>query len=268
MLEEARADGLDVTPDQYPYTASCSRIGSLLPRWACAGSDAEARARFDDPAARTRIAADVVARLKRFYGGELDRIRIASSTVRPDLAGATFAQIAAQRGAADPYADIVDFVLEMARSHPASSDTMCIFHTMCEADVLRIMAYPHTCIASDGWGVKMGAGHPHPRLYGTFPRVLGRYCRDQRLFPFAEAVRRMTSLPAARLGIADRGVLCKGAWADLTVLGPATVADTASFEAPHHYPVGIDYVIVNGQVVLDHGRHTGALPGVFIPRAR
>ncbi|MBT7302574.1 MAG: amidohydrolase family protein, partial [Victivallales bacterium] len=126
--------------------------------------------------------------------------------------------------------------------------------------------YEHTAIASDGWSVEFGAGHPHPRLYGTFPRVLAHYCRERLLFPLEEAVRKMTSLPAARVGIHGRGILTPGTHADITVFDPETVADRATFADPHQYPVGIDFVIVNGEIVLDHGTHTGALPGVFIPR--
>ena len=266
LIEAARAEGIDVSPDQYPYTASCARIGIILPRWVCAGSDAEARARLQDASTRSRAGAEAGALLKNVYGGELERIAIATSVIRPELAGKTFADIAVERDAADPYADMAEFVMDLAGERPASCDTMCIFHSMCEADVERIMAYEHTAIASDGWSVEFGAGHPHPRLYGTFPRVLAHYCRERLLFPLEEAVRKMTSLPAARLGIHDRGILTPGTHADITVFDPETVADRATFADPHQYPVGIDFVIVNGEIVLDHGTHTGALPGVFIPR--
>lgn len=267
IIEAARAEGIDVVPDQYPYTASCARVGTLMPRWVCSGGEEEAHARLRDPETRARIKAAVIEQYKTFYGGELDRIRIASSVVEPGLVGMTFADIAAQRGAADVYADMAEFVMELAKDRPASCDTMCTFHSMDEHDVERIMSYEHTIIASDGWGVDLGSGHPHPRLYGTFPRVLARYCREKGLFPIEEAIRRMTSLPAARLGITDRGVLKTGAWADVTVFDPETVADLATFEDPHRYPAGIDYVLVNGKVVLDHSTHTGVLPGVFIPRS-
>ncbi|NLF17887.1 MAG: amidohydrolase family protein, partial [Lentisphaerae bacterium] len=265
-LEKARREGLDVTPDQYPYTASCARAGTLLPRWVCAGGDAAARARLADPATRQRLRAEVVARYAHVYGNDLSRIRIASSSTRPDLVGKTFADIAAARGARDVYGDMADVAMELAGERPASCDTMCIFHTMDEADVVRILRDEHTIVASDGWGVTFGAGHPHPRLYGTFPRVLGRYCREQGLFSLEEAVRRMTAMPAARLGLRDRGVLRRGAMADITVFDPLRVVDRASFDEPHRYAEGIAVVIVNGTVVLEDGTHTGALPGVFLER--
>lgn len=266
LMAQARREGTDVTPDQYPYTASCARAGTILPRWVCAGGDAAAQARLADPQTRQTVRAAVVARFGHVYGGDLSRIRIASSSVRPDLVGKTFADIAAARGATDVLADMAEFTMDLVRERPASCDTMCIFHTMDEADVVRIMRDAATIVASDGWGVAFGAGHPHPRLYGTFPRVLGCYCRDQRLFPLEEAVRRMTAMPAARLGLRDRGVLKLGAMADVTVFDPVAVTDRATFDEPHRYADGIDAVIVNGTLVLDHGTHTGALPGVFIPR--
>ena len=266
MIERARAEGIDVAPDQYPYTASCARVGTILPRWVCAGGDEQAHGRLGDPDTRARVKAEVMARYAEQFGGELDRVRIASSVVAPDLVGKTFADIALERGAPDPYADMAEFVMDLARDRPASCDTMCTFHVMCEEDVARIMSYTHTVIASDGWGVAMGSGHPHPRLYGTFPRVLGHYCRDRRLLTLEEAVRKMTSLPADRLGLADRGVIKPGAWADITLFDSGKIADLSTFEAPHRYPKGIECVMVNGEVVLEHGAHTGALPGVYIPR--
>ncbi|MBT3379903.1 MAG: D-aminoacylase [Lentisphaerae bacterium] len=268
VIDAARAEGIDVVPDQYPYTASCARVGTIMPRWVCSSGDEEAHARLRDPGTRAQIKEAVVKLYKSFYGGELERILIASSVIEPGLVGMTFAEIADQRGAEDVYADMAEFVLELAKDRPASCDTMCTSHSMSESDVERIMRYEHTIIASDGWGVDVGAGHPHPRLYGTFPRVLARYCREKALFPIEEAVRRMTSMPAERLGISDRGVLKAGAWADVAVFGADTIADLATFEDPHRYPVGINYVLVNGKVVLDHGTHTGVWPGVFIPRTQ
>ena len=264
LIDGARAVGVDIIPDQYPYTASCARIGALLPRWVCAGGDEQARARLQDPVLRPKIKAEVADGLRTLYGGELHRIRIASSVIRPDLAGKTFADIATE--AVDSCEDMAEFAMDLAKDRPASCDTMCTSHTMSEEDLARIMVYPHTLIASDGWAVQMGDGHPHPRLYGTFPRVLGRYCREKQLLPLEVVVRKMTSMPAARLGIRDRGVLKQGTHADVTVFNFDTISDTATFDDPHRYPVGIDYVLVNGEVVLDHGAHTGALPGVFIPR--
>ena len=136
-----------------------------------------------------------------------------------------------------------------------------IFHAIAEPDVERILAWPFTMVASDGEIPAFGRGAPHPRSYGTFARVLGVYVRDKKLLTLEEAIRRMTSLPAARLGLADRGLVRPGQKADLVVLDPATVGDRASFEKPHQYAEGVSLVVVNGQVVFDGERMTGARPG-------
>ena len=266
LIQQARDDGIDVAADQYPYTASCARIGVLMPRWVCADGDEAAHKRLDDPKTRAEIKAAVVEILTVHYDSDLSRIAIASSSVAPDLAGKTLADIAAERGFGSDLSEVAQFVMDLAREHPASSDTMCVYHSMDEQDVIRIMQYPFTAIASDGWEAFLGKDRPHPRLYGTFPRVLGRYCRDESVLSLEEAVRKMTSLPAQRLGLADRGAIKKDAWADITVFDKDTIADRATFSDPHQYPAGIDYVILNGRVVLDHGVHTGETPGRLLRR--
>ncbi|HET7551687.1 MAG TPA: amidohydrolase family protein, partial [Gemmatimonadaceae bacterium] len=141
-----------------------------------------------------------------------------------------------------------------------------IYHVLDDADVERIMRYPHTMIASDGRLVRPGEGHPHPRWYGTFPRVLARYVRERHVLTLEEAVHKMTGMPARRLGLRDRGQVAEGMYADLVVFDPATVEDRATFEDPHQYPVGIDYVLVNGVAVVDGGKFTDARPGLVLRR--
>jgi len=143
-----------------------------------------------------------------------------------------------------------------------------VYHVMDESDVRRIMAHPQTMIASDGRLTRPGEGHPHPRAYGTFPRVLGRYVREQRVLTLEEAVRKMSGMPAARLGLRDRGRIAAGAFADVVVFDPATVRDRATFEAPHQYPDGIPYVIVNGAVTVDGGVMTANRAGRALRRPR
>lgn len=266
MIQAARDDGIDVMADQYPYTASCARVGVLMPRWVCADGDEAAHARLDDPETRKEIKAALVQNLATLYDGDLSRIAIASSSVAPELAGKSLADIAEEKGFGSDLEQAAEFVMDLARERPASSDTMCVYHSMNEEDVIRIMQYPFTVIASDGWEALLGQDNPHPRLYGTFPRVLGPYSRDQQVLSLEEAIRKMTSLPARRLGLTDRGIIKEGACADITVFDRDTVADNATFSDPHQYPTGIDYVIVNGRVVLDHGAHTGETPGKFIRR--
>jgi dihydroorotase/N-acyl-D-amino-acid deacylase len=141
-----------------------------------------------------------------------------------------------------------------------------IYHVMDDADVERIMRHPQTMIASDGRLTRPGDGHPHPRWYGTFPRVLGHYVREKRVLSLEQAVRKMTGMPAARLGLADRGAIREGAFADLVVFDPATIADRATYERPHQYPAGIDVVLVNGTPVVDAGRYTDARAGRVLRR--
>ena len=267
LIEKTRGEGFDVTADQYPYTASCGRIGLLLPQWSRGGDDDEARARFDDPEQRDSIKEHIIHTMDTRSGGDASRVMIASCNPDRSIEGKTLADISRERNrGADPE-DTAETVIQIARmSHPSSSDTMCVYHTMSEEDVRRIMACPHVAIASDGWGPSRRMGVPHPRCYGTFPRALGHYCRELRLFPMEEAVRKMTWLPASRLGLKDRGVLREGAWADIVVFDPDTIADKATFEDPAQYPAGIDYVLVNGTLTIDHGEHTGQYPGRFIPR--
>src|SRR5215211_4686172 len=142
-----------------------------------------------------------------------------------------------------------------------------IYHVMDEGDVERIMRHPQTMVASDGRLTFPGDGHAHPRWYGTFPRVLGRYVREKHVLTLAEGVHKMTGMPAARLGLTDRGLVKEGTHADLVVFDAATIADQATYEKPHQYPVGIDYVLVNGAPVVDAGRFTNTRSGVVLKRA-
>jgi len=143
-----------------------------------------------------------------------------------------------------------------------------IYHVIDEGDVQRIMRHPQTMIASDGRLSKLGEGQPHPRGYGTFPRVLGRYARDLKLLTLEQAVHKMSGMPARRLGLTDRGVLREGAMADVVIFDAATVADRATFENPHQYPAGISEVLVNGVLMVDAGTFTSARPGRVLRRGR
>jgi dihydroorotase/N-acyl-D-amino-acid deacylase len=194
-------------------------------------------------------------------------VTLAACAKDRSLEGRTLASLAQERCGSASVSDAAETVLAIAAlDHPASSRTMCVYHSISEEDVRRIMSYPHTMIASDGWGDDRAMGSPHPRCYGTFPRVLGVYCRDVGLLPLETAVHKMTGQPAARLALPDRGVLRVGAVADLVVFDPVTVADKATFDNPKQYPAGIDYVVVNGVVTIARSEHMGALPGVFVPR--
>ena len=196
-------------------------------------------------------------------GGDISRVQLAKVSWKRDLEGKTLADWARERGMEPTPETGAELVIDALQRGGASA----IYHVLDDADVERIMRYPHTMIASDGRLVRPGEGHPHPRWYGTFPRVLGRYVRERHVLTLEEAVHKMTGMPAKRLGLRDRGQVAEGMYADLVVFDPATVEDRATFENPHQYPVGIDYVLVNGVAVVDGGKFTDARAGRVLRRA-
>jgi N-acyl-D-amino-acid deacylase len=259
LVREARERGVDVTVDQYPYTASSTALSAaLLPAWSLAGGQSALRERLSDAAQRTRILEVVKDRIRNERGGGDPRnIQIAACGFDHSLEGRTLAAILEGRGVPSTVESAAELTLEIAERGGASA----IFHAISEEDVERILAAPFTMIASDGEIPAFGQGAPHPRSYGTFARVLAVYVREKRLLTLEDAIRKMTSLPAARLGLADRGLLRAGMKADLVVLDPATVRDRASYEKPHQYAEGVSLVLVNGEPVLDGDHMTGARPG-------
>jgi N-acyl-D-amino-acid deacylase len=262
LIEAARADGLDVTADMYPYPAGSTGLTALLPPWAHAGGREPLLARLSDPTDRARLLAALDGPgLARNAGW--DGIVISGCPARTEYEGQTVARIAAGLGRPPGEA-----VLEILRQARADADM--ILFSMSEENVALGLRRPWVMIGSDGEGRAAhgpyGAGKPHPRNYGTCPRVLGHYVRDQGLLPLPEAIRKMTSLPAAKLGLRDRGRLERGAVADVVVFDPATVADTATFAEPHRYPRGIPWVLVNGEPVIAAGQHSGSRPGRVLAR--
>ncbi|MGE3343295.1 MAG: amidohydrolase family protein [Vicinamibacterales bacterium] len=259
LIDEARARGVDVTSDQYPYTASSTSVTSaLLPAWALEGSNAAREARFKDPIERERILAASLAMIRdERGGGDPVNVQFANCGFDPSLAGKTLADLMRQRGVALTLEKAAETVLWVAEQGGCQG----IFHAMSEDDLVRILVHPATMIASDGEVPTFGRANPHPRSYGTFARVLGRYVREQRVLTLEQAVFKMTAFPAARLGLPDRGLLRPGMKADIAVFDPATVRDTATFQNPHQYAEGFALVIVNGQIVFDGNAMTDARPG-------
>ncbi len=258
MVLAARAAGLDVTVDQYPYAASSTNLGVLLPPWALAGGQEALRQRLADPPTRRRIAAEMVEHIRNRNGfRRLDYARVARCEWDRSLEGKSIAEINRERGRAATLANEISTVLEMMEKGGASM----VYHSMSEADVERILQFPYAMVASDGRVVEFGEGVPHPRSYGTNARVLARYVREKGVLRLEEAIRKMTSLPAQRFGFTDRGLIRPGLWADLVIFDPERIADRATFERPHAYSEGFDYVLVNGQVVIESDRPTGARPG-------
>jgi dihydroorotase/N-acyl-D-amino-acid deacylase len=262
MVDSARQVGLDVMIDQYPYTASHTSISILIPAWAMEGGRYTAFAeRCQDPVLRDSIKRGIIFNLINDRGGnDLRRVQFSRFNWKPELEGKTLYDWALAAGLKPTIENGAELVIQ-AQLHRGAN---CIFHAMDEADVRRIMQHPFTMVGSDGRLSQPGKGHPHPRAYGTFPRVLGHYSRDEGVLPLATAIYKMTGLPARRLGLTDRGLLREGYRADITIFDPAAVNDDACFAEPHQYPSGIPYVIVNGQVTVDGGEYRDVRAGQIL----
>lgn len=258
LVHEAREKGLDITVDQYPYLASSTSLGAIFPAWARAGNGWVEKAK--DPVLRKKIRDDLAEILVRNYTAEgLNRVQIARYKSDTTLEGKGLKDILEIRGIEVNPVNGADMImqLEMKRNEV-------VYHCMADEDVERIMKDPVTMHASDGEITEMNVGVPHPRNYGTFPRVLGVYVREKHLLKLEEAIRKMTSMPAGRIGIKDAGLLSAGKKADIVIFNPETIGDKATYQKPHQYPVGIDYVVLSGEIVVDHGQLTGKMPGRII----
>jgi N-acyl-D-amino-acid deacylase len=264
-IDTARRRGVRVDCDQYPYTTATNPLRNLLPAWLQEGGIEAMVARLGDPDVRTRVADEVAARGCGAFGRlpSWDAVRVAFSVANPDHAGRTIAEIADNLGL-DGVATICHVLMADRGA------TRVVFESMAEDDVQTILKTPWVVVGSDGvalapYGPTAG-GKPHPRYYGTFARVLGRYVRELGALSLETAIWKMTGGSAAALGLVDRGLVRERYAADLTVFDPATVGEQGSYADPHRYPLGIRTVIVNGAVVIDGGEHTGALPGRVLRR--
>ena len=259
QIEAARARGLDITANQYPYTAMNHGWAEIFPLWAREGGPEAFARRLNDPAMRERIKSDPDFHTwaEEHGGWEGIVLGYAAHTGRAEYEGMSVAQIAELRGDADPADTCLDLMAE------ENGRIRGLFHTMSEEDVRLIMRQPWVAIASDGQAINMEnyPGLPHPRYYGANVRVLGHYVREERVLSLEDAVRKMTSLPPQILGLTDRGQIHEGFAADVAIFDPATVRHTNSFENPRSYAEGVHYTIVNGVIVIDGGEHTGARSG-------
>lgn len=251
MVEQARARELDVMIDQYPYTASFTSLSILIPSWSLADDPYTGFAkRCEDPVLRDSIKKGIVFNLINDRGGnDLKRVQFSRFNWKPEFNGKTLHDWAIAEGLEPTMENGAELIIQ-AQIHRGAR---CIFHAMNEEDVTRIMQHPQTMIASDGRLNEFGKGHPHPRAYSTFPRVLGHYVREKKALSLAQAIHKMTGLPAKRMGLTDRGLLKEGNFADITIFDPETVIDKSTFTEPHQYPEGIHYVLVNGEITLEKG---------------
>jgi N-acyl-D-amino-acid deacylase len=274
LIDAARKSGVNVGANVYPYTRGNNNLASILPPWAHEGGKAKMLARLKDPKDRARMKKDIREGIAGWYnhytavGGDWGRMLISANN---RYQGLTMDRILAQRTKGkQPAPDLLDEFFDLLLEEGGSVSTVYDHHT--EKDMNLAMRQPWCSIGSDGLAYAtegpLRRGHPHPRSFGTFPRVLGVYVREKGLLRLEEAVRKMTSQNAIKLGLHDRGLLRPGCYADVTVFDPQRVIDRATYTDPFRYSEGIEYVLVNGQLVLDRGKHTGARPGQALRRQR
>jgi N-acyl-D-amino-acid deacylase len=260
LVREARARGLMVTVDQYAYTASSTSLDSRLPSWLRAGGLEEGKKRLIDPGTRERVIKEMKEGLKRSGFKDYSYAMVASYEPDHSFNGKSIAEITKQ---ARGKTDVTNQIEQIIAMYEAGGAGM-VYHGMSEDDVQRIMREPFTMIASDSGVRQVDESVPHPRGYGNNVRVLGRYVRELQLITLEDAIRKMTSLPAQTFGFRDRGLVREGFAGDLVIFDEKTIADRATFDKPHQYPVGISYVIVNGEQVFANGQMAGARPGMTL----
>lgn len=261
MIDDARARGIDITMDQYPYTAAQSGMAAIVPQWAQAGGTDALLAIWNDSALRQELKDGIVDRI--LYdrgGGSPANIVISFCAWDTSLEGKSLAEIANDRGIEPSPGNAAEIAMDIISKGGAQA----VYHAMSEEDVERIMQHPATAIGSDGTLTVFGEGAPHPRQYGTFARVLGTYVRDRGIITLEDAVRKMSGATAQRLGIRDRGILREGYYADISLFDADEIRDLSTFEDPHQYAEGVKYVIVNGTLAIDDGLVTTARPGRII----
>jgi N-acyl-D-amino-acid deacylase len=264
LLDSARASGLEVVADVYPYTAYSTYSDLMFPPWALADGPAAFARRVADAGTRARLVREMRIRFPQQAGPGPASIQFRDVPSDSSLAGRTLEDhLVAHR-----QPTTIEAGVEALIALQLKGGFIGIFHGIDEGDVERFLRHPGTMLETDGDLVTFGQGYPHPRTYGSFPRVLARYVRERKLLTLEAAVQRMTSLPAQWLGVRDRGTLAIGQKADVVAFDAEEIADRATYTAPHQWPVGIELVVVNGTIVLEGGRMTGALPGAFIARGR
>jgi N-acyl-D-amino-acid deacylase len=267
VIEEARARGVDVTCDVYPYIAASFGLSAMLPPWTYEGGTDKLLERLRDPAIRSRLRKEMETGFPDWpsplKAAGWDCTVISHCRNHPQYEGKSIEEITRPKKI-DPFEFTFDLLIEEKASVGV------VRFAMCEEDVQTVLQHPVSMIGSDSSAVApygiLGKGKPHPRAYGTFPRVLGKYVREERLLGLENAVRKMTSLPAQKLGLRDRGLIRPQMYADITVFDLQKIADKASYAEPHQYPEGVEYVIVNGKIVIDGKEHTGVLAGKALRR--
>lgn len=257
-IEAAHKAGISVLADRYPYIASSTTLDVFFPRWAQQGATREFLARLRDPALEPKLREHLAQIEKKIVSWNTILICSVGSGKNRAFEGKTV-----QQAAAESRKPSFEFIRDLLIEENNKVDI--INFAMNEDNLRKILAHPLVAVCTDGFSLapygKLGGGKPHPRNYGTFPRVLGKYVREEKVLTLPRAIRKMTSLAAEKFGIKGRGYLREGYFADVVLFNPDTVADRAVWTQPHQYPTGIEYVLVNGRVVINRGEHTGVLPG-------
>lgn len=262
-IDQAKEQGIDIFCDRYPYIAGSTGLDSYFPLWSREGTTEDFLRRLQDPALDEKLRAHLATHEDRL--GSWDKVLISGVVLEKNkhLQGKNILE-AAQDAGKEPY----DFIRDLLIEERAMVEMISFYGN---EDVLKkILAHPLVGVGCDGSAVApygiLSTGKPHPRNYGTFPRALGKYVREEKLVPLERMINKMTAIPASRLGFVKRGSIQRGYFADLVVFDPDKIADRATWTDPHQYPVGVEYVIVNGQVVVEHGEHTGRLPGKILKK--
>lgn len=262
-ISEVKAQGMEILADRYPYTATSTLLNTFIPRWVQQGSTDEYLARLKDPSLEEKIREFV--KIQEEKVGTWDNVFISSVLTHGNqqLVGKSIKQAAAETGK-EPFALIRDLLID------EEDQVWMINFSLSEDNFRRIIAHPLVVIGSDGWALApygtLGRDKPHPRSYGTFPRMLGRYVRDENLLSPGIAIEKMTSLTARKFGLRGRGQIREGFFADVVVFDPYNIIDLSSWTDPHQFGRGIEHVIVNGKIVIREGEHTGALPGKVLKK--
>jgi N-acyl-D-amino-acid deacylase len=260
MIDSARSEGIDVTDDAYPYTASSTSLYILLPDWLKAGGTKDIYKNLSNPVLHQKAVDEMIVDMQRRKREHFDYAVVASCATNPAINGKSIEQINIDAGRPATMRNEIETILDIVKVGSASM----VFHSMNEADVENILKYPLTMIISDS-GIRLfGEGTPHPRGYGSNARVLAYYVRDKNLITLEDAVKKMTSLPAGKFHIVNRGKIQPGMYADIVIFDAGKVKDEATFEHPHAYSTGFKYVLVNGKLTVDNFKHTGARKGVIL----
>jgi len=263
LVEKARLEGLDVTIDQYPYVASSTTLDTTVPSWVFAGGRDSMKIRINDPVMRMKIKKEMVANLKEKKLKNYSYAQVARYAPDTTYNGKNISEINKLKGRKTKPMEEAETILGMV---DAINRTQMVYFSMDEADLIRIIQYPFNMIASDAGIARYGSGMPHPRAYGTNARVLGRYVNEMNVIRLEEAIRRMTSLPAQKFNLRDRGLIREGMAADIVIFNEKEVSDAATYSNPHAYSKGFMFVIVNGEVVIEKGIHTEVRSGSVLRR--